>query len=211
MTSIGDSIGDSTGDSTGDNTGDSIGTGSHPRQKKLVECRLSAVLRCSCDSRRNAISGWLLLLVIGPAMSLGCAGNGQRATSSWTSPAQHAVAQVNWMKSRAGQLTPEQVYLLQQLPWRADGTTDRDRQKMFDLAHDGQAPVNRIRRQRVLGRPRVMDAAREELRARLEREKPASTTTAESRSDVENVGTNSRETESTPVTTGAPGEDGGRR
>ncbi|MGE4603004.1 MAG: hypothetical protein AAEJ65_08880 [Planctomycetota bacterium] len=201
----------SIGDSTGDSTEDSTDTRSHRRPEKRVECRLCAVLRRSFDSHRNAISGWLLLLVIGPAMSLGCAGNGQRATSTWISPAQHAVSQVNWMKARAGQLTPEQVYLLQQLPWRADGATDGDRQKMFDLDRAGQAPGHRFGRQRVLGRPRVMDAAREELRARLEREKPASTTTTESRSNVENVGTNSRGTESTPVTTGAPGEDGGRR
>ena len=170
-------------------------------------------MHISCRSNPYSIFAGSILLIAVSAMLSGCAGNDRRGTSGWTTPAQHATSQVQWLKSRAGQLTPEELYLLQRVPWRSDGTADGDRQKIFDLARDGEAPVNRFTRQRVLGRPRVMDVALEELRARQLRERPATTKPTDSRSelDVENDETNSRGTESTSATTGVPGEDGGRR
>ena len=58
--------------------------------------------------------------------------------------------------------------------WRADGSIDGDRQRLFDLTQDSDTSIDRSTRRRVLGRPRVMDAAQQELRERQEQDKPNS-------------------------------------
>ena len=203
--------------------GHRIGTGCCPRQERSSQQRSADLpahpgrffIAVSIVMKRRVIKRQLLLIstvfVIGSGLMLGCAGKNQRTGDSWTSPAQHAVSQVQWLKSRAGQLTPEELQLLQQVPWRGAGNGDLDRQKIFDLTQDGKAPVNRITQRRVLGRPRVMDAARKVLRAELEQQRPAVPAAAEPENKVNNIETNSRGTEQIPATTGEPGEDGGRR
>lgn len=79
---------------------------------------------------------------------------------------------------------------------------------MFNLARDGDAPVNRFTRRRVLGRPRAMEAAREALLEELERQRPAA---VKPENHVDSNETNSRGTEINPTKVGKPGEDGGRR
>lgn len=117
---------------------------------------------------------FLLLCLLGVGFLPGCAGDSQRTARSWTTPAQHAASQVQWLRARAGNLTPAELQLLKQVPWRADGSIDGDRQRLFDLTQDSDTSIDRSTRRRVLGRPRVMDAAQQELRERQEQDKPSS-------------------------------------
>ncbi len=76
-------------------------------------------------------------------------------------PAQHARSQVQWLRSKGDQLTPQQLHLLQQIPWNASSDVEEARRRMLERGGEEGDREPEFVRQRILGRPRVMDAARE--------------------------------------------------
>ena len=97
----------------------------------------------------------------------GCQGGTTRSDSGMRSqhyratPAQHARSQVQWLRSRGGELTPEQLHLLQQIPWNSSSDVEEARRRMLERGGEEGDREPEFVRQRILGRPRVMDAARE--------------------------------------------------
>ena len=136
--------------------------------------------------RKRTISGaiTLLLFAILAHGVVGCSASSDRSVSSFASsrassgvtsgssraahisPAQHARAQVQWLRARSGQLSDQQLYLLQQIPWNSGSAVDQARQRMLQRGRDGASVEQEYGSQRILGRPRVMDSARDQLRTR---------------------------------------------
>ncbi|MDE0961160.1 MAG: hypothetical protein OSB09_10295 [Planctomycetota bacterium] len=117
----------------------------------------------------------MVLLIIMISGAVGCAAPTSRSLSTSSairaaqggtrvSPAQHARDQVQWLRSRSGQLSDQQLYLLQQIPWNSGSQVDLARQRMLERGRTGRQNEEQYGRHRVLGRPRVMDSARDALR-----------------------------------------------
>jgi hypothetical protein len=70
---------------------------------------------------------------------------------------------LQWLRARGGDLTPEQLHLLQQIPWNSGFEVDLARQRLLERGNLYRDGTEEFQRHRVLGRPRVMDAAREAL------------------------------------------------
>ena len=110
------------------------------------------------------LAGASLLGLLGIA---GCQGGAARSyqgvqTQRYkTTPAQHARSQVQWLRARGGELTPEQLHLLQQIPWNAGSDVEEARRRLLERGGEEGDREPEFVRQRVLGRPRVMEAARE--------------------------------------------------
>lgn len=108
-------------------------------------------------------------MLILPLLASGCAGARQQSyhraapQPNGNTPAQHARAQVQWLRTRGGDLTPEQLHLIQQIPWNAGSEMDLTRQRMLERGNSSRDGSEEFQRHRVLGRPRVMDAARDAL------------------------------------------------
>ncbi len=131
------------------------------------------------SERKRTVSGviTLLLFAILAHGVVGCAASSDRSMFSSAvpsassrssraapvSPAQHARAQVQWLRAHSGQLSDQQLYLLQQIPWNSGSTVDQARQQMLERGRDGASIEQEYGRQRILGRPRVMDSARDQL------------------------------------------------
>ena len=119
------------------------------------------VVGCSASSDRSMFSSAV------PSASSRFTSGSSRAAP--VSPAQHARAQVQWLRARSGQLSDQQLYLLQQIPWNSGSAVDQARQRMLERGRDGALVEKEYGRQRVLGRPRVMDSARDQLGSRKTR------------------------------------------
>jgi hypothetical protein len=76
---------------------------------------------------------------------------------------------VQWLRARSGQLSDQQLYLLQQIPWNSGSAVDQARQRMLERGRDRASVEKEYGRQRILGRPRVMDTARDQFVSRKTR------------------------------------------
>ena len=125
-------------------------------------------------SNWRASATWVSLacgvtLLLLPIFTSGCAGGRQQSTyraapqPNGSTPAQHARSQLQWLRARGGDLTPEQLHLLQQIPWNSGFEVDLARQRLLERGNLYRDGTEEFQRHRVLGRPRVMDAAREAL------------------------------------------------